>query len=183
MSSILYYSSFCPNSNNIIKSLSKSSVKDDIHFVSIDKRIKENGAVYAVLENGQKLLLPPSVNKVPALLLLNRGHKVLFGDEILQHLQPQHNEFQEKAVDYNGEPSAYTLGSGFGVVSDNYSFLDQNPDELSAKGQGGMRQTHHYATLNHEDAIETPPDTYNPDKIGNVSMENLQNQRNSEIKN
>ena len=35
----------------------------------------------------------------------------------------------------------------------------------------------HYTTLNHNDMIETPPEDYTPDKIGNVSMDQLQQQR------
>jgi hypothetical protein len=52
---------------------------------------------------------------------------------------------------------------------------------LSAKGNGGMRQQHHYATLDHFSNIETPPDNYTPDKVGSVSMEQLQQQRNTEV--
>ena len=40
---------------------------------------------------------------------------------------------------------------------------------------------YNYATLNNSDKIETPPDTYEPDKVGNVSMEKLQQQRNNDI--
>jgi hypothetical protein len=72
-------------------------------------------------------------------------------------------------------------GSGFGVVSDNYSFLDQSADALQAKGDGGLRQMHHYATLENSDKINTPEDKYQPDKIGQVSVEKLQQSRNSQI--
>ena len=93
--------------------------------------------------------------------------------------QPQQNNFINK---FN-EPEAFCLSSGLGsgigdVVSDNYSFLDQNNDEMSTKGTGGMRQLYNYATINHQDKIETPPDDYVPDKIGDVSLENLQQSRN-----
>jgi hypothetical protein len=44
-----------------------------------------------------------------------------------------------------------------------------------------MRQQHHYASLEYNSNIETPPDTYSADTIGNVSMEKLQQQRNSDI--
>jgi hypothetical protein len=71
--------------------------------------------------------------------------------------------------------------SSFGVVSDNYSFLDQDAESLSAKGNGGMRQQHHYATLDSQGMIETPPDTYTPDKVGSISMEQLQQKRNLEV--
>ena len=57
----------------------------------------------------------------------------------------------------------------------------QNIDELSAQGNGGMRQQHHYASLEIQNEIETPPDTYTPNKVGEVSIENLQQQRNNDI--
>ena len=93
-----------------------------------------------------------------------------------------------EATGFNGEPNAFSLGresmgSGFGVASDNYSFLDQSADELSAKGNGGMRQLYNYATIDFVDKIETPPDTYSPDKVGSVSLEQLQQKRQSEIQN
>ena len=49
------------------------------------------------------------------------------------------------------EPMAFSLGGGgsFGdIVSDQYSFLDQAPEDLEAKGNGGMRQMHNYVDLN-----------------------------------
>ena len=86
-------------------------------------------------------------------------------------------------VKTNGEPLAFSLNNcGFGVTSDNFSFLDQDSQSLSAKGDGGMRQQHHYAGLDYNGNIDTPPDTYEPDKIGQVSMEQLQQKRNIDIK-
>ena len=78
MSCILYYSNYCDNSKKIISIISKSSVKNNIHFISIDKRINKNNNTYIVLENGQEIILPNNVNAVPALLLLNQNHKVIF---------------------------------------------------------------------------------------------------------
>ena len=49
------------------------------------------------------------------------------------------------------EPMAFSLGNGgnFGdIVSDQYSFLDQDANELKADGNGGMRQMHNYVDLN-----------------------------------
>ena len=166
----------------MLQVLAKSEVKDDMHFIALDNRVKKpNGATYVVLSNGQEILLPPTITKVPALLLLNRGHRVLFGGEItgIWHLNKKP---LRSATQNNGEPHAFALGaSGFGVASDNFSFLDQNFDELSAKGNGGMRQQHHYATIDQQNDIETPPDTYKADTIGSVSMEQLQQKRNSEL--
>ena len=184
MSSILYYSNACANSNRLLQKVGASKIKDDMHFVCVDRRNKkQNGATYIVLANGQEILLPPSITRVPALLLLNRGHHVLFGEEIDRHIEPQHTAQQQAAVVNTGEPEAYSLGggAGFGVSSDNYSFLDQDASALSAKGDGGMRQLHHYASITHEDMISTPPDDYQADTIGNISLEQLQQKRSADI--
>jgi hypothetical protein len=169
MSCILYYSNFCKNCEKLIAFISKTPIKDDMHFICLDKRTKKsNGATYIILQNGQELLLPPTVTQVPALLLLNRGHQVLFGEDIMRFIQPQLQKQQQQAFDNNGEPSAFLIQnacSNYGVASDQYSYLDQDADELFAKGNGGMRQTHHYASIHSTDMIETPPDTYQPDRI------------------
>jgi hypothetical protein len=189
MSCIIYYSTHCEKSKAVLTALSKSQVQNDIHFLCIDKRVKSGtGAWHIVTEGGEKVLLPPQVNRVPALLLLNKGHMVLYGDQILQHFQPKNVALNNEATGFNGEPNAFALGresmgSGFGVASDNYSFLDQSADELSAKGNGGMRQLYNYATIDLVDKIETPPDNYSPDKVGSVSMEQLQQKRQTEIQN
>jgi hypothetical protein len=184
MSSVLYYSNFCQNSKNLLQTLSKSKLKEDIHYFCIDNRVtKSNGAIYIILQNNQEIILPPNITKVPALMLLKEGHRVIFGAEsILRQLEPQEREINQKAVQFNGEPFAFSFGGSggglTGVASDHYSFLDQNAESLSAKGNGGMRQLYHYATLDYVDTIQTPPDNYVPDKIGEVSMEKLQQQRN-----
>lgn len=191
MSSIIYYSNSCDRCKSVLTALSKSRVQDDIHFICIDKRVRAangSGAWHIVMENGEKVLLPPQVNRVPALLLLNKGHQVLYGEQILQHFQPKNIALNNEATGFNGEPNAFSLGresmgSGFGVASDNYSFLDQSADELSAKGNGGMRQLYNYATIDYVDKIHTPPDNYSPDKVGSVSLEQLQQKRQMEIQN
>ena len=189
MSSIIYYSNSCDRCKAVLTALSKSQVSNEIHFLCIDKRVKSaTGAWHILTETGEKVLLPPQVNRVPALLLLNKGHQVLYGDQILQHFQPKNVALNDQATGFNGEPNAFALGresmgSGFGVASDNYSFLDQSADELSAKGNGGMRQLYNYATIDLVDKIETPPDTYSPDKVGSVSLEQLQQKRQSDIQN
>ena len=187
MSTILYYSNYCDNCKKLLGIIGKSPVKDEMHFLCVDNRTQgSNGATYLVLSNGQQVLLPPSVTAVPALLLLNRGHKVLFGEEIMKHITPSIDQQKQRAVQQHGEPSAFVLGgfgSNFGVASDNYSYLDQSSEDLSAKGNGGMRQQHHYATINFEDKIETPPDNYQADTIGNggVTMDQLRQQRAQDV--
>ena len=183
MSYILYYSNYCNNSSQIIQKLATSQLKNDIHFISIDDRIKRSdGTTYIRLKNQQEIVLPHTVDKVPALLLLNRGNQVVFGNQILEDLQPVRTGVQERMV--NREPMAFSLNdmNSCGVTSDNYSFIDQTIEDLSAKGQGGMRQLRNNVTWETVDSIETPPDDYVPNKVGEVSMEQLQKQRAESLK-
>lgn len=155
MSSILYYSKYCEVSKKYLQILSKSNVQRDIHFICIDKRVKEaNGKTFIVLENGQKIILPENVTRVPALLLLNESYRVIYGEQILEYLKPRQEVEVRQATQNNMEPMAFSFGGsggggGFGdIVSDQYSFLDQQPEDLEAKGNGGMRQMHNYMDLN-----------------------------------
>ena len=69
-------------------------------------------------------------------------------------------------------------------MSEQYTFYDLSPDELSAKGRGGRRQMYNYVSAEHENPynIPTPPDTYKPDKLGeSVSIDSLQQKRNEEL--
>ena len=61
-------------------------------------------------------------------------------------------------------------------LSDNYSYLDLTSDQLSAKGDGGLRQLHNYVTINDNLTIATPPEDYVPNKIGTIDMGKLQHQ-------
>lgn len=89
------------------------------------------------------------MNRVPALLLLTKGYQVLYGEQILEYLKPRQEVEVRKATQNNMEPTAFSFGGGFcNIVSDQYSFLDQAPEELEAKGNGGMRQMHNYVDLN-----------------------------------
>lgn len=183
MSYIVYYSNYCNYCSQIIQTLASSQVKNDIHFISIDDRVKRpDGSIYVKLKNQQEIILPNTVDKVPALLLLNRGNQVVFGNQILEHLQPVRTGVQERMI--NREPMAFSFNdmNSCGVTSDNYSFLDQTVDDLAAKGQGGMRQLRNNVTWESVDSIETPPDDYVPNKVGEVSMEQLQQQRAKSLK-
>ena len=186
MSSVLYYSNYCDNCKKLLGVLAQNKLKEEVHFICVDKRvIGHGGATYVILENQQQLILPPTVTKVPALLLLTQGHHVLFGDQIYQHLQPRENNFSERIAGAENDPAAFSMSSCVygGVASDNFSYLDQSADSMTAKGDGGLRQIHQYATLDYVDKIETPPDDYESNTIGNqgLTMEQIVQQRNSEV--
>jgi hypothetical protein len=151
MSCIFYYSKYCEVSKKYLQLLSKSTSQKDIHFICIDKRVKDtNNKTYIILDNGQKIILPENITRVPALLLLNQGYQVLYGEQIIQHLKPRQEVEVRQATQNNMEPMAFSFGGGgfSDIVSDQYSFLDQDPEELEAKGNGGMRQMHNYVDLN-----------------------------------
>lgn len=189
MSSILYYSNFCEHSKKLLQNVSKSQVSKDIHFICIDKRTKEGNKMYIVLENGQKIVMPEHVSRVPALLLLNNNYQVLYGEAIFQHLKPRQEEEVKQATFNNLEPMAFAFGglSGGGIASDNYSFLDMDSDELAAKGNGGLRQMHNYVDLSYVDKINTPDDDVDYKSSNKIpqglTVEQLQQQRESELKN
>lgn len=182
MSSVLYFSNYCDNCKKLLHFLSRSPQSKEMHFVCIDKRQRQsNGSTHVILPNGSQILLPPNITRVPALLLLNKSNHVLFGDDIMNYLRPQEINLNEQATGGNGEPSAFMFGNGggggWGVVSDNYSFLDQDPESLLAQGDGGLRQMHSYATPDFVNNIETPPDTYAPDKVAPNHLEQFQKNR------
>ena len=186
MSSILYYSNFCQHSKTLLQNIGNSNVTKDVHFICIDKRVKEGNKLFIVLENGQKIVMPENVNRVPALLLLNKGYEVLYGESILQHLKPKQEIAIKKATENNLEPMAFAFGGGgFGpVTSDQYSFLDMDSDSLAAKGNGGVRQMHNYVSMNYMDTISTPQDDANykgPKLPENVTVEQLMKQREMDL--
>jgi hypothetical protein len=194
MSSILYYSNFCEPSKKLLQIVTKTQNAKDIHFICIDKRVKDNnGKIFIILQNGQKIIMPENVTRVPALLLLNQNYRVLYGDEIYQHLKPQQQQQIQQATKNNMEPITFQDGfnafGGFGggIVSDNYSFLDQSDTDLSTKGSGGLRQMHNYVSLNESNQLSmnlpTDDHDYKSDKMkeGELSVEALQRKREQEL--
>ena len=194
MSTILYYSNFCEPSKKLLQSVTKTQNTNNIHFICIDKRVKDtNGKIFIVLQNGQQILMPENVTRVPALLLLNQNYKVIYGNDIYNYLKPQVTQQIQQATKNNMEPINFQDGfksfGGFsgGIVSDNYSFLDQSDNELSVKGDGGLRQIHNYVTLNESMnlTMKLPQDDfeYNKLKEGELSVEALQKRREEEVSN
>ena len=188
MSSILYYSNHCEKCNNLLRVISKNdTLKNDMHFVCIDKRFRDpqSGGIYVTLETQQKILLPPQVQKVPAMLLLKEGNTVIFGNDVMDKIKPIQEYSTAKATEFNGEPMAFTLGNdsmgGFGVASDNFSYWDQGSDELLAEGNGGTRQMYNYATVNNTSNITTPKDDWTPDKVGENAMKDMEAERNKDL--
>lgn len=81
----------------------------------------------------------------------------------------------------NMEPLAFST-TEMGSLSDNYSYLDMSPTDLSAKGNGGLRMMHSYSGIMDNQKIETPEDDYEPDKIGEVDLGKIQSQREADVR-
>ena len=184
---ILYYSNYCPNSKKVLQYITKSGLIEKVNCISIDKRVTNpnTGQIQIQLENGKKVLMPPNVQYVPALLIVAKKYSAIFGGEIISYFEPYVKSKTEEAMSFNGEPVGITLGqpSGSNIASEQFTFYSMTPEELAAKGKGGMRQMYNYVSAEHSNyAIQTPIDTYRPDKVGEgVSIESLEKQRNQDV--
>lgn len=184
---ILYYSNFCAHSKKVVNFFVKNDLTNLVNFICIDKRKVDpnTGQMIVLLENGTELTLPPNVHSVPALMLIKDNYRIVYGSDIMgnyaNHIKTQMND----ATLGEGEPSGFSFSSSNAdkIISEKFTFFDASPNDLSAKGQGGSRQMHHYVSASGDGhTIKTPPDTYRPNKLSNsVTIDSLQQQRNEEI--
>jgi hypothetical protein len=114
---ILYYSNYCKHSQKVLNILIKASLENEIEFICIDKRGRDpnTNQIFIVADNGKKMLLPPNVHSVPALLLVKDHYRAIYGDEILQHYESKIVNDKMAATQFNGEPMAHNLG-GIGTA-------------------------------------------------------------------
>lgn len=186
---VLYYSNHCKHCKKILQSLGKTNLREKISFICIDNRYLDNktNQTFIILENGKRVIMPPNLRQVPALLLVNDKFRILLGDSIIENLRPDIIRQNNDAVSQGGgEPFCYTFNTApNNIVSEQFTYFDMSPDELSAKGNGERRQMHNYVSVKSDaNTIKTPPDTYKPNKVsGDLTIEDLQMQRNSELGN
>jgi hypothetical protein len=184
---IVYYSNYCKHSQKLLQYLAKHGLTSKVNCINIDKRKRDNNTnqTHIYLENGGIVLLPPNVHCVPALLLVNEKYRVVIGEEIYRHFQPKVSAQTAIATKHNNEPESYVFSSsqpGINIQSEQYTFYNMSPDELSAKGKGGMRQLYNYVSAFHDNmSIQTPPETYRPDKVSSETVEALQQMRSAEM--
>ena len=71
MSSILYYSNFCEHSKKLLAHFSKTKLSKEIHFISIDNRVKDpSGKIYIILPNNQKIIMARKYNKSSSITII-----------------------------------------------------------------------------------------------------------------
>ena len=135
---LYYYSKTCVNCKQQLQQLARDGLSNlDVHFLCVDNRESVNGQSYLVLDGGQRIILPPMINQVPALLLLSPTQRVLFGKDILAYFSTtfktpqvkqatQHHMEPQPAV--GGASSEFSDFGGFmgssGVYSDRFVYLD-----------------------------------------------------------
>jgi len=184
---IVYYSNYCKHSQKLLQYLAKHGLTTKINCINIDKRKRDpqTNQTYIYLEKGGSVLLPPNVHCVPSLLLVNEKFRVLIGQEIYSHLTPKVNVQNAIATNNNGEPQSFSIPSsqnGMNIQSEQYTMYNMSADELSAKGKGGMRQMYNYVSAYHDNmTINTPPETYRPNKVSSETVEALEQVRNNDF--
>jgi hypothetical protein len=185
---ILYYSNYCIHSKKVLQYLAKEGLTNQFNCICIDHRVRDpkTSQIYIVLENGKQIMMPPNVHSVPAMLLVKQNFRVILGEEIIQYLQPKVKQNNAIATQHQGEPLGFVLNqsnNGMSIVSEQYTYYNMTPEELSAKGKGANRQMYNYVSAADETySIPTPPDNYRPDKVsGDVTLDSLQQKRNEDI--
>jgi len=136
------------------------------------------------------MVMPDNITRVPAMLLLNKGYQVLYGEAILDHFRPQEVTRTQVATQNNMEPMAFSFGAfsgyGGGIASDNFSFVDLDADSLGTKGGGGLSQMHSYVSVNDNGMFTKGAEESSfagKLKEGDIKMEDLQKKRDSELAN
>jgi hypothetical protein len=185
---ILYYSNYCSHSQKIVQYIAKNNLASKLNCICIDKRTRDpqSNQIFILLESGKKVIMPPNVHSVPALLLVKQNYKVIFGDEIITCFGSAVKTQNDIATNSQGEPMGFHIqpsNSGMSIVSEKYTLFDMSPNELSAKGSGNKRQLFDYVSADQDShSIFTPDDKYKPDKISNsVTIESLSQKRNNDI--
>jgi len=191
---VLYYSTKCNFSQRVIQHIVKTGLIEKISCICIDKRQRDhnNNNIVILLENGKKIILPPNIQSVPALLRVNKNYTVLLGDsQIIEYLNTQYGKQQLSSplLESNGEPSSYVFSnSGSGsfnsnISSEKYTNYNLLPEDLNAKSSSSSRDLYNYVPATHDiRLIQAPPETYKPDKIpSNLTLEVIEQKRASDI--
>jgi len=183
---MLFFSNHCPHSVTLLKELQKENKLDNIELICVDNRSVKDNIIYIIMPNRQQMPLPPMIHSVPTLCILP-NYEILTGAQIKHYFLPIVKEIQQEKEQLNKEPNSFSLGletnGAYGVSSDTYSFWDTTHEELSASGNGGMKQVYSYSTIDESqktDPIYTPQEDTNNGKQ-TLTLDQLQQQRQNEL--
>ena len=135
---ILFYSNFCTYSKEIVNSISKTPLNDNILFVSVDD---------------ENIQLPPFVTSVPTIYLIN-DKKIVVDEAIPKWINEKLSSTKGPPIDEQEIQAYYgTCGNSFGLnctsidntdikpfISD-FTFLSEDNGETMA-ANNDTRQTH-----------------------------------------
>jgi hypothetical protein len=180
MSDIFYYSNHCKHSERVLDFIARNNMIDKISCICIDKRItdKQNNNILIIMNNGQNVSMPPSINSVPALLRVKQNHTVIIGSESIiqsfkddkQYVNIQHT--QSKILQNNVEPISYDFGSNTDISSEKFSDY----------GDTKINHIQKYVGVDSVIKINAPNDDYKADKLdAGVTIDKLQQMRNQDI--
>ena len=183
---LLFFSEYCKHSIELLGNLKQKNQLESIELICIDSRYTKDNITHINVSETKTMTLPPMINCVPTLCILP-NYEILQGSKIMEYYTPMSKNIEEAREEINAEPNAFSLGSetngSFGVSSYNFSLWDTGSDELSAQGDGGMRQMYTYASANNygsENEINTPAEEASSNKTS-LDMEQIQQKRNNEI--
>lgn len=184
---LLFFSQYCKHSKHLLEELNKKGLLNKVEMVCVDNRFQKENITYVVLQNNQSMPIPPMINSVPT-LCITPNHEILKGNQILPYFVPMSKTLDEEKEKIHLEPNTFDLGSetngNFGVCSDSFSFWDTNHEELSASGNGGMKQMYSYASIfddsQQDGQIYTPQEESKSSNQG-MTLEQLQQQRQNEL--
>lgn len=155
---VFYYSNFCQHSQKTLQFLVRANLSNEIAFVCVDKRGRDQrtNQLYVITDNGAKVIMPPNVHSVPALLVTSDNYRVVYGDDIAKMYESRVVNNQMLATNFNGEPSGYSLGGS----------NESMGQSLNASYTGQY-------------VINTPPADYGSNKLkeGDTSIEKLEQMR------
>jgi len=198
---ILYYSNFCKHSQKVVQFIVKNNLTQQLSCICVDQRRRDNNnnQMYVVLENGKQVVLPPNLQSIPAVLCVKRNYTLVLGtDPIIEYLQTkfqlsQANTYENPYIKQDAqnyrpqqrEPANYDWSnrSNFSnIFSESFTSFSMTNDDLSARSTSARRPLYNYTPVDQQFKIDTPEDTYRPDKVSsNVTIDTLQQQRNQEI--
>jgi hypothetical protein len=161
----LYYSNYCPHSKDVLDFIKRNNFIDKLDFHCVDNRIQDpkTGIMYILSEDRKtKSPLPPHIQEVPALLLVREQYRVILGKEINHFIAPNLKNVFSEVNTIQPTPLTSSTGSGYSMYGEDSSL----------------------ATVEKKDYIETPPDNFVSNKIGeNITIDLLEKQRTADLAN
>lgn len=103
--SVLYYSNNpkCIHSSALLNTL-KNHPPKNMNYLCVDRRFVGNdGKTYLPLQDGQHIIMPPNITRVPALVLLT-NYNILYGEDIYAYIGVEQERAKFTATQGNMEP-------------------------------------------------------------------------------